>query len=499
MLLPILALFLGFVLFIYHGRQPRKGVGLPGPPGVPIIGNVLQIPKDRQWLKWAEWKEKYGDVYRISIFGTPTIILSSFQAATDLLETRGNIYSDRPTATMAGELVGWSRGLGYAQASNNPRFRELRRLFHQLMGPRACADDNLLNIQERENKSLLRKLLTDPENFDAHARECTSSLILALTYGYPSNTGDPLGLIKITEDAMHGFAVASEPGKWWVDSVPALKYIPSWFPGGSFQRAAQAMRADLNKLFEIPYQFVKKEITAGRPNPSFLLDHLEEKNGHETAEEEELVQAFGAALYSGGAETTPSALTSFILAMALNPQIRFYHPGLPTFKDRDEGKLLYVSALVKEVWRWNPSVPLGLPHVASEDDEYRGYTIEKGSVVWANVWAILHDPAVFSSPHKFQPDRYLGAASEQANSVVASAFGFGRRICPGMHIASNSVFIAIATILTLFRIEKYVDGEGRVVEPVEEYDGFISHPRAFKCRIEPRFEGIESLLTSEFE
>ncbi|KAJ6491288.1 cytochrome P450 [Mycena vitilis] len=472
----------------------------PGPRGLPLIGNTLQIPQDRQWLKWAEWKAQYGS---ISILGTPTIILSSMRAATDLLESRGNIYSDRPTATMAGELVGWSRGLGYAQASNNPRFRELRRLFHQFMGPRACADASLLQIQERENKRLLRKLLSDPDNFDAHTRNCTSSLILVLAYGYPSNLGDPLGLVKIAEDAMEGFSVASEPGRWWVDSFPALKHLPSWLPGASFQREAQRMKTDLDKLFDIPYRFVKSEISTGSPDPSFLLSYLEEKNGQETPEEEEL---------------TPSALTSFILAMTLNPEVQdraqaeldghLAHSGssqgsnfsiptrLPTFADR--AQLPYISAIVKEVWRWNPSVPLGLPHVVTQDDEYQGYTIEKGSIVWANVWAILHDEDIFPEPSEFRPERYL-TGNDEASSTVAAAFGFGRRICPGMHIAENSVFIAIATMLCVFRISKLVDEEGKVVEPVVAYDGFISHPKPFKCTIELRSEELRALIDADTE
>ncbi|KAF7334294.1 Cytochrome P450 [Mycena sanguinolenta] len=508
----VLGLSLAFLMITWTRRTERRP---PGPRGLPLIGNTLQIPQDRQWLKWAEWKTKYGDVIGMSILGTPTVILSSMEAAVDLLESRGNIYSDRPTATMAGELVGWSRGLGYAQASNNPRFRELRRLFHQFMGPRACSDTTLLRIQERENKRLLRKILSDPDNFDAHARNCTSSLILVLTYGYPSDLGDPLGLVKIAQDAMEGFSVASEPGRWWVDSLPALKYIPAWFPGASFQREAQRMRGDLDKLFNVPYQYVKEEIRCGRPNPSFLLSYLEEKNGKETAEEEELVQAFATALYSGGAETTPSALTSFILAMALNPEVQeqaqmeidtLLSPNeiptrLPTFEDRT--RLPYVSALVKEVWRWNPSVPVTssipllecLPHVVTQDDEYRGYTIEKGSIVWANVWAILHDEKVFPEPFKFRPERYLTDGSQEAVSTVVAAFG----ICPGMHIAENSVFIAIATILCMFRISKSVDEQGNVVEPVVEYNGFISHPHPFKCKIELRSEGLRSIIETELE
>ncbi|KAJ6454698.1 hypothetical protein C8R45DRAFT_1037744 [Mycena sanguinolenta] len=112
----VLCLSLSFLII---GWSRRTGRFPPGPRGLPLIGNTLQIPQDRQWLKWAEWKVKYGsynisillllvfnpvagDVIRISILGTPTIILCSMQAAVDLLESRGNLYS---TATMTGELL----------------------------------------------------------------------------------------------------------------------------------------------------------------------------------------------------------------------------------------------------------------------------------------------------------------------------------------------------------------------------------------------------------
>ncbi len=45
-----------------------------------------------------------------------------------------------------------------------------------------------------------------------------------MAYGYPADKGDPLQLVKIAEDAMHGFAVASEPGRWWVDSFPLREF-----------------------------------------------------------------------------------------------------------------------------------------------------------------------------------------------------------------------------------------------------------------------------------
>jgi cytochrome P450 len=59
---------------------------------------------------------------------------------------------------------------------------------------------------------------------------------------------------------------------------------------------------------------------------------------------------------------------------------------LPQISDRPF--MPYVEALMLEILRWNPSVPLGLPHVAKKDDVYRGYHIRKGTVVWANIWSV---------------------------------------------------------------------------------------------------------------
>ncbi|KAI5832874.1 cytochrome P450 [Schizophyllum commune Tattone D] len=469
--LTLTALSAGIVLVICLRRLRHRGPHPPGPPGLPLIGNALQLPNDKQWLKWDEWRREYG-----------------------------HIYSDRPPAVMAGELVGWARGLGYTNGPPNPRFREFRKLFHQFMGPRACATPEFAGMQERETLRLLQKLLDSPKDFYDHCRTSTSSTILLMSYGYPTANGDPLQLVKIAEDAMDGFSKASEPG-WLVDSVPILKHIPAWFPGASFQRAAQAMRKELDRLYDVPLAFVKGEMVKGLAKPSFLSSNLEAKGEQGASTHEDLLKAAAGSLYSGGAETTPSALTSFILAMVLHPEIQaraqaevdaicLAHGRMPQIADRS--CLPYVGAIVKEVWRWNPSVPLGLPHMANADDVYRGWKVEKGTVVWANIWSILHDETVFPDPFSFRPERYLNeitalkSAAEDPNEVVHVAFGVGRRICPGMYLGDQAVFIAICNILFAFDIGKAKDEAGNSITPVVDYGGFISHPKPFKCSIHPR-------------
>ena len=68
----------------------------PGPPTLPLIGNLHLIPKEKAHLQFQEWAQEYGPVYSI-ILGTKTmIVLNTDQAVKDLLDKRSGIYSSRP-------------------------------------------------------------------------------------------------------------------------------------------------------------------------------------------------------------------------------------------------------------------------------------------------------------------------------------------------------------------------------------------------------------------
>ncbi|EAU81414.2 cytochrome P450 [Coprinopsis cinerea okayama7 len=452
-LLLVVTAFLAWWFF-----SPEKD-RFPGPKGLPIIGSALSLPKERQWLTFEQWRKEYG-----------------------------LIYSDRPKAVMVGELVGWNRGLGYTNGPPNPRFRELRRLFNAFIGPRACESVDIQAVQEEETLKLLVRLLETPDDFLAHIRGINAAVLLRLAYGYhPSaEESDALGLVKIVGDAMDGFSLASEPG-WWVDSVPLLRYIP-FLP---FQYAAKRMRADLERLYQVPFNFVKRERMNGTAKISFISSFLDEKNEAETKEDEDIINAAAASLYSGGAETTVSSLESFFLVMALYPEVQRkaqaevdrYLGGRseliwPRISDRPH--LPYVEAIMLEILRWNPSVPLSLPHVAREDDIYRGRRIKKGTVVWANMWSILQDPELFPEPRVFKPERYITeegklATNSKATLTARAAFGFGRRliiilssICPGLYLAENTMFLTFSTLLATFNIAEDPDED-----PLIYYEGFI--------------------------
>ena len=66
--------------------------------------------------------------------------------------------------------------------------------------------------------------------------------------------------VAIAEEALNGVAQAGIPGSFWVDLLPILKYVPSWFPGAGFQRKAARWREAINTMAEKPFRHVQEQL-----------------------------------------------------------------------------------------------------------------------------------------------------------------------------------------------------------------------------------------------
>lgn len=113
---------------------------------------------------------------------------------------------------------------------------------------------------------------------------------------------------------------------------------------------------------------------------------------------------------------------------------------------------------------------------------------------------IMNDPEMFPNPDEFRPERFIETTNPRLLDFELP-FGFGRRICPGMHLARNSIFINIARIMWAYDILPALDAEGKPVIPdsMNYTDGFNSLPVSFDCRIVPRNEKVIDTIKSEYE
>ncbi|EAU86764.1 cytochrome P450 [Coprinopsis cinerea okayama7 len=494
---------------IYWSRQrSHASRSLPLPPGPkkwPLVGNLFHIPTTFEWETYAHWSEVYNsDILHLDVAGKSIIIVNSQKVATELFEKRSALYSSRARFVMVNELIGFDWLFGFMPYGEG--WKERRRLFQQHFHPLNTSSHQPIELEFTQK--MLQQLLQTPHDFMSHIRHMVGAITITMAYGLdirPSN--DPY--IEIAEQALIGLAAGAAPGAFLVDSLPFLKHVPAWFPGADFKRKAAEWRSWTRKMVEVPFRDAQKAINSGKAIPSFTsmcLGGLDESK--DNTHKKKVIQETAATFFVGGSDTTVSSLNTFILAMTCYPEVqakaqkeldRVLGPNaLPDFGD--EESLPYISAIVKEVLRWQTVTPLAIPHYLTEDDEYNGYFLPKGSVVVGNAWAMLHDKDEYNQPLVFQPERFLTPDGSKLDPNVrepTAAFGFGRRICPGKHMATSMLYIAIASILTVFEISKAVDEDGNVIEPTRDYvSSMVSHPEPFKCSIKPRSKAAEALVLS---
>ncbi|KAH8113547.1 cytochrome P450 [Phellopilus nigrolimitatus] len=495
---------LGLYLIKVLLLTPSKKAPAPLPPGPkpkPVIGNLLDLPPagEQEWVFWAKHKELYGPISSVNVFGQNIIILNEARIAYDLLEKRSATYSDRPTMVFGGEMCGWEHALSSQHYTD--RFRAYRKNIHAVIGSKSAVS-RFYPLQDTEVRRFLLRVLEEPEKLEHHIRTEAGAIILKISHGYTIEPREQDPLVNLADEALAQFSSAVQPGAWLVDVLPILRHVPDWVPGTGFKRTALRWKRTVDELAEKPHEFVKQQMAAGTAIPSYTSALLEK--GDLSPEEDFVVKWSATSLYSGGADTTVSSMYCFFLAMTLFPEKQrkaqeeidrvVGSDRLPGFEDRAD--LPYVNALVKEILRWHPVAPMGLPHQTIEDDIYEGMFIPKGSLLMANIWGFMHDPATFHDPMTFKPERFLGVDGRAPEMDTHSiAFGFGRRVCPGRELADSSVFLSIAMSLAAFDIRKPAAGTGKAVDPVAQFTpGIISHPVSYKTSITPRSAKAEALI-----
>ncbi|KAK0236042.1 cytochrome P450 [Armillaria nabsnona] len=476
----------------------------PGPKGLPLIGNLWDVPAEYPWLTYAQWAATYGDVFYLDTPGNPTVVINSAQAAADIFEKRSGNYSDRPDFTMT-HLAGWGTILTFMRYSN--WWRRHRRMLHEYFQLRSVPA--YYPVQMKTTSVLLQQLLESPDGIFHHVRHYAGSIIMKTVYGYDVNpNGDQF--VGLVDRALESVRITGNVGTFLVDYIPSLKYLPRWFPGMKFMSLADAWRKEVEAMQEEPFIYASDSLNNGTAPSSMVSVNLAKMKKNISVSEKkthlEVIRNTAGVAFAAGADTTVSTILSAILAFLLYPEVQAKaqaeldavvgHARLPNFDDR--AQLPYINAVVLEALRWNPVVPMGVAHRSVKEDVYRGYYIPAGATIIGNVWAILHDENDYPNPLIFDPSRFMPEDGKEPQPEPTAAFGFGRRICPGRHLALNTVWIAIASMAATLSFSKAVDSEGRVVEPSDTYtDGFLSFPAPFKCTIKARSAQAEALIDLE--
>ncbi|KAG1718436.1 cytochrome P450 [Suillus lakei] len=404
--------------------RQRKQSGLPLPPSPPtwrLLGHF--IPPRKTFLTVAGWIDEHGPLVTIR-FGTEKIIvIGRYNAVVDIMEKQGGSLADRPHLVAAGEIL--CGGLSIIFTPAGSMWRRMRRALHTHLQPKSAEEYEPLQILHAKNMVL--DILEDPANFQNHAATYAATTITKVAYGktMPTSATDP--------EARHvreHFQILRKTLR------PELKW--------GFEESKQLNTDQLNR--------VKQQIQNNMDvSPSFVKYMLQNAQLHGLTETE--MASLAGSFFAAGFNTTTIAICTVLMAAACFPEeqakvqaeldVVVGRHREPTFAD--EKSLPRLHAFISEALRWRPLVPSGLAHQTTKE------------VIWATgtmvvVRSISRDPDIFLEPHVFKPQHWINDQGRLRDNLKFFVFGFGRRICPGQHVATRSVFITSLLILWAFQL-----------------------------------------------
>jgi cytochrome P450 len=273
------------------------------------------------------------------------------------------------------------------------------------------------------------------------------------------------------------------------------KIFPEWT---GFNRAM--------KIFMGGYDIIKDAVTAHRNTfqegdardfiDVYLREILKTKDPHSSffGEEGMTQLEFGLLdLFLAGAETTSTTLnwTFFILAQETKEQQKLFNEiqsvvglsRLPSLQDRDS--MPYTEAVIMEVLRFSSIALLGLFHTATQDVEFQGFLIPKGTMIVSNIYGALRDPKAWGDPDVFRPDRFLfpdGKLNRHQEALIP--FSVGKRVCLGETLARDELFLFVTTLFQKFEVS--MDPNQPVPDMNDHVPGLALSPLPHKVVITER-------------
>ncbi|CAN8100632.1 unnamed protein product [Discula destructiva] len=498
-----LILLLTWILYTLLAARRSPYPLPPGPPGKLLVGNLGQLSDqpEQDYIRWG--KEYDSDVIHVNVLGQHMVCLNSVKAATDLLDRRGSNYCDRPRFTLF-EIMGWGFTLTFLRWG--PRFKLHRRLFQTTFNQTALKA--FRPMQTSEARRAVRTLLTSPTNWVDTTLLLTTSVIFRIAYGQPVHSASSpyTAMSRAANAATSNGGIA---GSSITDVLPFARHLLPSHVSPALKHARDS-RETIRQIHEVPWRDTVADIEAGTASPSFMKTHFDRWTANARAgafQEATLADLKGAtaAVFIAGGNSTWGTVLAAMLYLTKYPEVQRRVQAeldaivvgvdganrLPEFEDRP--RLPYLEAFMNETLRSLPLNPLVIPHRSRQDDVYEGMFIPAGTVVFANTKAMCSDPETYTDPETFDPSRY-----ERGEPPPVGNFGFGRRKCPGNHLAMATVFVFVATLCSVFELERVVDEKGRVVEVEAALTvGLGGHPAPFECQLKLRSPERAALLRED--
>jgi len=477
----VLAAGVPFVLWYMWYKRPSCFP--PGPRGVPLLG-VIPFISRLPARNFAKWSKKYGAIMSVRMGPNDLVILNTPEVIREAFVSQKSKFSGRPPIQLLFKL---SEGHGLFFVDDSP----------------------MLWSQRKFGSTALRALGMGKKSFEQKVNDECEKLVEAIA-GYH---GNPFEILYLLTNAVSNNACLMTIGtrfdytnktfrdllehfcNSFYDSDAAFAVLAclcyerlAYLPG--FSKYAKEIVADTKYCLDILQSIIdERKKNFDLSDPKCLIDYFyveKKKTGHPDFTDKQLLMTVKDFLF-GGTITTTSTIRWALYTIIKHPELqeKVYKEIEEQIADNEQvlyserSKTPYTWAFLHEVMRTQTTVPLGVPHAATEDVEIQKFIIPKGTPVFSNFYACHMDPNLWVNPEQVIPERHLNFEGKFVPPRNIIPFSVGPRHCIGETIALAEIYIFFVTMVRRFKFSCSPSGTGLPSQD-EAAMGLLNIPAPFE-------------------
>ncbi|CAL1414879.1 unnamed protein product [Linum trigynum] len=466
----LVLLFLALVVLILRNKinslSGRKNSNLqqqipPGPPKLPILGNLYQLGALPHQSLW-QLAKKYGHVMQFHFGRIPAVIISSPEAAKEVLKVHDLASCSRPPLAGTRRLTYNYLDVAFSPYGDNWRFMRKMIILELFSIKRVKA----FRFVREEEVGLLIDSISETSatastvDLTEKCYSLTANITFRMSFGFNYHGSD------FDKGRFHEVVHEAEVVMGTISGKEGFPRAVGWIVDKLSGHEARIERVfhELDTFFQ---HVIDEHLKPGREGTEedmidMLLAIEKEQTqllGSKSQFRRENIKAVLLNLFIGGTDTAALTVSWAMAELVANPklmkkaqdEVRDIVGEKGRVTEDEIENLEYLKLVIKETLRLHPPAPLLLPREASSHLKICGYDVPPKTLIHVNAWGMGRDPNYWKNADKFIPERFADSSLDfKGHDFEYLPFGAGRRICPAINMGIITVEIALANLLYRF-------------------------------------------------
>ncbi|CAI0410693.1 unnamed protein product [Linum tenue] len=475
--------FLAAVIFLSFSKRKRRPNLPPGPPGWPIVGNLFQVSRSgKPFFQYVDevLRPNYGPIFTLKMGARTLIVLTDADLAHEAFIEKGATFATRPAENPTRAIFSCNKFTVNA-ALYGPVWRSLRRnMVQNMLGSGRVKE--FRRLRESSMNTLVARIRAEAgENGEGpvwvlqNARFAFFRILLAMCFGFEMDDDTVDEMDRVLKSVLMVLDPRID------DFLPILR--PFFLKQRNRAAAVRKEQVDaIVPLIKRRRRMLQDHVLDPKAMSFSYLDTLFELrvDGRDSGPSDPELVTLVSEFVNGGTDTTATAVEWGIAQLIANPEVQgnLYAEVAAVvggsgrkIGEEDVESMPYLQAVVKEILRKHPPTYFTLSHAVTEPATLGGYDVPTDASVEVFLPAIGEDPRIWSDPGRFEPGRFASGREEAditgVTGVKMLPFGGGRRICPGLGLASVHLHLMMARMVQEFEWSAFppaaeIDFEGRM-------------------------------------